>query len=219
VEAQAVPLRRSRSRRFWMLWTLALCSAVFVAVVVAGLVWLTRFAPLEHGNAWGGLGPHEGVTVQPLSASGGVPVLFPRYRRNGIFHIRTTIANPGRLAVTVLGVPRPGPGDFAIFVPAKVQVSPLNDYGFHLRLLDARHPVRIAPGEERMLTITYRLVGHCVGGQPRRYWTESGGSLSASTDRIPVRFRYARWWVRTQQVQLPFVIELACSRGVVSRRS
>jgi hypothetical protein len=57
-----------------------------------------------------------------------------------------SIANTGWLDVTALGAPKASADDFPIFVPTKVQVSPLNEFGARLRQLDEEHPVRIGPG-------------------------------------------------------------------------
>jgi hypothetical protein len=151
------------------------------------------------------------VTVERPAASGGVSVVFPRYRPHGRFHVRMSIANTGRLGVTVLGVPRSSLAD-SPFVPVKVGVSPLSEFGTHLRPLDVEHPVRIEPGEERALTITYRIAARCIGGQPRRFWAERSG-VETVTQTIAFRFRYARWFERSQAVRMPLAIALVCRRG------
>lgn len=154
------------------------------------------------------------MTVEPLAASGGVPVVFPRYRPHGWLHVRMSIANTGRLDVTVLGVPKASADDFPILVPTKVQVSPLNEFGTRLRQLDEEHPVRIGPGEERMVPISYRIAARCVGGQPRRFWTEPVPSAESGSGTIAFRFRYARWFERSQTVRMPFAVALVCVRGI-----
>jgi hypothetical protein len=152
VDAQALPPRRFRSRRFWIVSTLLTLGVAVVTVLLAGYVWLESYAPLERGSSWRSVSGAEGVTVLPLAASGGVTVAFPRYRQQGRFHIRVSVANRGRFGVTVLGLPKE-PGEDFPFAPLKLHVSPLNDLGgTHVRPLDADHPVRIAPGEERTVT-------------------------------------------------------------------
>jgi hypothetical protein len=213
VDVQALPVRHFRSRRFWIVSTLVALGVAVVAVLIAGYAWLESYAPLEQGSSWGGVSGAEGVTVSPLGASGGVDVAFPRYRPQGRFHIRVSVANRGRLGVTVLGVAEASGEDFP-FVPTKVQVSPLNDFGAHVRVLDGDHPVRIAPGEERTVTITYRIAAHCLGGQPRRYWTGPANGTSAVSDTVTMRIRYARWFERSQTVRMPLAVALVCARGV-----
>jgi hypothetical protein len=64
------------------------------------------------------------------------------------------------------------------------------------------------------VTITYRIAAHCLGGQPRRCWTEPGNSTSAVSDTVAIRIRYARWFERSQTLRLPLAVALVCARGV-----
>ena len=206
--------RRHFSRRAVLVAAAAVAGVVVLGAAGAGLVWLKTYTPLENGDAYGGLfraDHREGVTVEPVVGSEGIPVFFPRYRPHGLFHVMVTLWNRGRFVVTVLGLA--GQGTVSTFRPVAAQASPPNDYGGHLRPLDSEHPLRLAPGDERAVTLTYRIMSRCIGGQPAHYWrapgTSTGGRLAPA-----FRIRYARYFERTQSVETPFAVVLACARGV-----
>jgi hypothetical protein len=213
VDAQVLSARGIRWRRVAIVSALAAFIAV-VALAIATFAWLRSYAPLEQGSTFGGLSKAEGKTVDPLDASGRVPVLFPRYRRGRTFHVVVALANRGRLGVTVLGLPKRS-SEPAVLVPAKVRVGALNGGTVGFRPLDSHHPVRIEPGQEREVAITYRIAGTCIGGQPKRYWSGRAAGVGSITDVVSFRIRYARWFERSQTMQLPFAIDLVCVRGLV----
>jgi hypothetical protein len=64
------------------------------------------------------------------------------------------------------------------------------------------------------VTITYRIAARCLGGQPRRYWTEPANGTMAVSDTVTFRIRYARWFERSQTVRMPLAVALVCARGV-----
>ena len=218
MDAPALPRHQIFS---WRALLLALGVLLVLGAVSFGggtAVWLRSYAPLEQGSTWGALwarGHSEGVVVDPLAASGGVPVVFPRYRPGRTFHVTVTLANRGRLAVTVLGLPKAWRTRPGVFVPTGMEIAPPRDYGFHWKPLDPAHPVRINPGEERAARITYRFGSHCVGGQPKHYWNEHGVA-AASDNHVGVRIRYAHIYDHTQTFEMPFVLELVCSKGMLS---
>jgi hypothetical protein len=98
--------------------------------------------------AVGVLVAHSGVIVAQLywvpeagSASGGGPDLPP--------YLEFTVANLGRVPVTVVGAGRSGPG---------------------LELIDAAgpFPVTLAPGDTMLVRLTYRITD--CDGVPRGWW-------------------------------------------------
>jgi hypothetical protein len=216
VYTPALPRRRFFSRRALLFAAAAVAAAVVVGAAGAGLVWLKTYAPLENGSSFGGLSQgrqQEGVRIEPAAGSEGIPVFFPRYRPHGLFHVMVTLRNRGRFVVTVLGLA--GQANAPPFRVLAAEASPPNDYGGHLRPLDGEHPLRLAPGDERAVTLTYRIMSRCIGGQPAHYWrapgTTSGGRLAPE-----FRIKYARYFERTQSLETPFAVALACARGVTS---
>jgi len=213
VDAPALPRQHFVSLRALVVALGLLLVLGTVSITGGTATWLRSYAPLKQGSSYGGLwyrGHSEGVQVPALNASGGIPVLFPRYRPHARFHVTLTLWNQGRLAVKVLGLAKGSPAEAAVFVPTAMEVAPPNQYGFHWRPLDPAHPVRISPGEERTVQVTYRFAQGCVGGQPRRYWTERGGSGMIADNRVDVRIQYARFFDRSQSFRMPFAMELVC---------
>jgi hypothetical protein len=140
-------------------------------------------------------------------------VFFPRYRTHGLFHVMVTLRNRGHFVVTVLGLA--GPAPVSTFRPVAAEASPPNDYGGHLRPLDGKHPLRLAPGDEQAVTLTYRIMSRCIGGQPAHYWRPTGTTTGGRLEPA-FRIRYARYFERTQSLETPFVVVLACARGVTT---
>lgn len=197
-----------------VLAVVVLLALAVVGTATGGYIWLRGYAPLEQGSTYGGMwyrGHSEGVIVHPPGASGGVPVVFPRYAPDARFHVTVTLANGGRLPVTVVGLSKQAPG--GAFVPTAMEVAPSHQFGFHWRSVNAANPVRIRPGEERTVQITYRFASGCIGGQPRHYWNERG--VDVTQDRhVSIRIKYARVFDRSESFAMPFVMELVCKSSV-----
>jgi hypothetical protein len=91
--------------------------------------------------------------------------------------------------------------------------------GAYIGPVNAEHPLRLQPGEQRVVDVTYRLGLRCVGGQPKGYWRQPPPHAAyggvATGNRIGIRIKYARVFERTQQVALPFATELVCRRGTI----
>jgi len=187
----------------------ALVAVALIAGALAGFVWLRGYEPLDRGNT-AGSNPGDGVMVQPPVGSGGTGVFFPRYRENGSFRVQAGVRNHGRFTVSVIGVPRPDPEDPLSLVAA--EVSPPTRPSYHGSPIDANHPIRLRPGDQRDITFVYRFNGRCIGGQPPRYWANPTATYLSSRT-APLRIKYARWFDKTQNFTLPFAITLVCKSG------
>lgn len=153
--------------------------------------------------------------VEPVTGSGGVEVFFPRYRKHGTFRLLTSIVNHGRFTVTMLGLPKIAYDESYALQFASIEATSSRDPKYHGLPVDADHPIRLRPGHEQYVVVVYRWLWQCKGGQPPHFWSTSASSTTASGYRaLPVRIRYARFFKKTQTLQLPFAITLAC-RGAL----
>jgi hypothetical protein len=204
----------------WRRWLLVLALVVGVAVAAAaivGYVWLRGYESLGTGSFYGP-GAAQGVMVRAADGSDGVDVLFLKYRPHASFQMMASVANHGRLPVTLVGLGSSGLGP-GTFQPVRAQVSPPNQYGTNLSPLDRAHPVRLQPGAERTVAVTYRLASRCIGGQPAGYWKQTVGGAAMSGFRSAwLRIRYARVFEKTQRFTFPFAVTLMCRNGVTTPR-
>jgi hypothetical protein len=217
MEAQALPQPRPFAWRRWLL-VLALVVGVAVAAAgIAGYVWLRGYAPLATGSYYGP-GAAQGVMVSAADGSDGVDVFFLKYRPHVSFQLMASVANHGRIPVTLVGLGSSGLGPVP-FQPIRVEVSPPNQYGSGLSPLDRAHPMQLKPGEERAVAVTYRLASRCVGGQPAGYWKPGTAGTAVSGFRSAwFRIRYARVFEKTQRLTFPFAVTLMCRNGVTTPR-
>lgn len=215
MEAQALPQPRPFAWRRRLL-VLALVGGVGVAAAaIAGYVWLRGYEPLGTGSFYGPVAA-RGVMVRAPDGSDGVDVFFLEYRPHATFKLAASVANHGRFPVTLVGLGSPAPGATP-FRPIRAQVSPPNQYGVDLSALDRAHPVRLKPGAERTVVVTYRLESRCVGGQPAGYWKPGVAGAAVSGFRSAwLRIRYARVFEKTQLFTFPFAVTLKCRDGVAT---
>jgi len=75
------------------------------------------------------------------------------------------------------------------------------------------HRVRIAPREQGAVTLTYRINSRCIGGQPRNYRRARAGA-AVLDNHVSLRIGYARFFERSQSLELPFALALVCSKGI-----
>jgi hypothetical protein len=192
----------------------ALVGLGAIGTVVGFYVWLSGYQPLGVAGSYiVAAGP--GHMVDPPLGSDGTEVFFPRYRRRGSFQASTTLANHAPFAITVVGLgadPDPDP-----FRAVRLDVA-RRDYDTRDAVpVDSRHPLRLAPGQDRTLTLTYRIVSRCLGGQPAGYWKSDARGASDSGFRSAwFRIRYEHLFEKTQRVELPFAITLVCRNGVTA---
>jgi hypothetical protein len=213
--AQALPQPRPFAWRRSLLVLALVLGLAAIGAAIAGYVWLRGYEPLGSGSFYG-LVAAQGVMVRAAQGSDGADVFFLRYRPNATFQLAASVANHGRIPVTIVGLGSSGlaPGTFQ---PVRAEVSPPNQYGTNLSPLDRTHPVRLKPGEERAVAVTYRLASRCIGGQPAGYWKQGVGGAAVSGFRSAwFRIRYAWVFEKTQQYTFPFAVTLVCRNGVTA---
>ena len=219
MEAHALPRRRSLPRRRVLISAAALIAVALIAGVLAVFLWLRGYQTLRQQNGYGS-NPGDGVMVRSPFGSGGTEVFFPRYRENGTFRLSALIYNPGRFTVTILGLANPDPDELNSFQPFRLvaaEVPQPTRPSYHGSPLDAGHPIRVRPGDEPNVILVYKFTSRCNGGQPPRYWTESGPWTAVSANPpVRLRVKYARWFEKTQNVTLPFAITLVCRTSITA---
>lgn len=195
---EARPTRRITWRRVLVL-AAALVAVALIGSAIGAIVWLKHYSPLSFQG--GGFGPDArdpGSVVRPDGVSGGKTVFYPRLGRGRVYHAAFDVTNTGPLDVTILGIAHVGyPVDFAA-VDLRVNRKP-NDETFDASVA-AGHPT-IRSHRFRHLVIGFRA-------EPCRF---SNGDAVVSSDRLPLRIRYAHFFTRTVQVEMPFVIALSCN--------
>lgn len=185
-------------------------GAATVAVAVctaAAFLWLRTYAPLDTDAGVFAPGPGVGAVIQPAVGSGGRRVFFPAYRRGRPFLASFTLQNHGRFGVEILGVDPlaadPPPSVDATGLLATDSVSSDAPVGH-------THPFRpfaLATGDTAVLVASFRLA--C----PRT----DGRVPSVFADTVRLRYRYLRWFERTQTVALPFAVTLRCVGGPLEK--
>jgi hypothetical protein len=170
----------------------------------------------------------HGTLLHVPRESGGEDVFYVDAPQGSTFHVAFSIRNAGAHGVTLLGPPNPGPlpqaGLFPV-VSASIGPHDLNAVGpgDHLggghyprqfRTLSGSHPASLRGGDDRLVYFTVRLNGHCVGGGVAH------GDRNATVEwvsSIPMRYRVAGIFTRTQELPLPYVLALAChGKGISS---
>lgn len=215
MEAQALGQGRLFSWRRLVVGAAVVLGLGLIGTAIGGFVWLHGYAPLAGQRSAFGFTRPDGVMVEPVTGSEGVEVFFPRYRKHGTFRLLTSIVNHGRFTVTMLGVPKIAYDESYALRFAGIEATSSRDPKFHGLPVDADHPIRLRPGHEQYVVVVYRWLWQCEGGQPPHFWSTSAPSTYASGYRaLPVRIRYARFFEKTQTLQLPFAITLVC-RGTL----
>ncbi len=178
--------------------------ALVVALALAGVViWLRTYAPLDADGAFSP-GPGLRAAIRPAPGSGGKQVLVPSYRAGVPFLASFTLHNGGRFAVTVEGL-EPAPDEappsveaVGLLTPASVAttapVGPTQPF----------QPLTLASGDTAVLVARFRLACH-------------GPAAAVSTDALRLRYRYLRWFERTQTLPLPFAVTLRCAGGPLAQ--
>jgi hypothetical protein len=199
-----------RSYRWAIAAVIAALGAFVVALIIAGLVWARGYEPLGFGSGVSGADPERGLIVDPVPASGGKRVFFPRYRDGGRFTIRFTVTNFGRFAVDIVGFPEDERG--GAMTPDRLWVlrrcCSLAD-GVS-RVNDDR-PLTVPAGSARTLAVEYVMHGRCTGGTPR---DPREGNSMAVADEIALRYRYLRFFERWAFVELPMALAVSCTGGM-----
>jgi hypothetical protein len=191
VDAATVP-ERHRVRAAGLIATGAV---LMVALAAAALfLWLRTYAPLDAQGRFAP-GPNLGADVEPVTGSGGRPVLVPDYRAGLPFDTAFTLHNGGRFAVDVVGLAddRALPELQAVGLLATDSSTASADP-------DRLHPfrrLRLDRGDTAIVVARWRL--DC-----------SGSKREVFADSVPLRYRYLSLFTRTERVALPFAVTLRC---------
>jgi hypothetical protein len=197
----------ARSRAAYVLKFAGLVVAALVVVLAVGVgaifIWLRTYTPLDSAGGAFAPGPGVGAVIEPAVGSGGKSVFFPAYRHGAPFVASFTLHNAGHFGVTVEGldVPTPGippwVGPEALLSTASVSsTAPVGHTA-------AFQPLSLSPGDTAVIVVRFKLV--CPRG---------GGRVdSVYSDSVGLRYRYLRWFERTQTVRLPFAVTLRCVGG------
>lgn len=185
--------------------------AALVVVAVAGaaavVLWARTYAPLEAASGGFAPGPGVGAAIPPALGSGGREVFFPTYRKGRDFTASFTLHNAGHFTVTVEGLapatPQTPPwvGPVALFSTESVSS---NAPAANPRPFQA---FQLAAGDTAVVVARFRLL--CPAGDRR--------PPSVYADSLRLRYRYLRWFARTQTTQLPFAVTLRCVGGPLEK--
>jgi len=182
-----------------------LAAAIVVAVVAVGslVLWLRTYAPLDANTGSFAPGPGVGAVIEPATGSGGKVVFFPSYRRGRTFIASLTLHNAGHFAVTVESLVRDTPqtppwiGADSLFTTDSVAIQGLHPF----------QSFSLAAGDTAVVVARFRPL--CAVGHRR--------VPSVFTDTLRLRYRYLRWFTRTQTISLPFAVTLRCVGGPLAK--
>jgi hypothetical protein len=185
-------------------------GGLVVAAAVGGallVLWLRAYAPLDTNGGGFAPGPTLGAAIEPAFGSGGKEVFFPVYRKDTSFAASFTLHNDGRFSVTVEGLVPARPLAPPWIGPVKLlstdsvsTIAPVT----HTRPFQ---PLTLSPGDTAVVVARFAQV--CPSS--RR------GAPSATTDSLRLRYRYLRWFTRTETVTLPFAVTLRCVGGPLAQ--
>lgn len=184
---------------------LVLAALVVVAIVAVAAVvlWLRTYAPLDTVGGSFAPGPGVGAVIEPAVGSGGKTVFFPAYRSGKPFVASFTLHNSGHFTVTVEGLATAAPESPPWVGPQSLLTTDsvsTNAPVAHTRLF---RPLSLSPGDTAVLVVRFQLT--CPNRQ--------GRVPSVFADSVRLRYRYLRWFERTQTVTLPFAVTLRCVGG------
>lgn len=176
---------------------LAAAGAVLVLAVAAAIlvVWLRGYAPLSGAGAFAP-GPGLAADIEPVTGSGGRPVLVPAYRAGRPFDTAFTLHNTGRFAVEVSGLPSDGLA--GPLVPAQLLATDSSTASADPAHLHPFHRLRLDRGDTAIVVVRWKL--DC---------THETGEVFA--EAVPLRYSYLSLFTRTERVALPFAVTLRCS--------
>jgi hypothetical protein len=186
---------------------LAAFVVVLAAAAAAVYLWLRTYAPL--GATAGSLapGPGVGAVIEPAVGSGGKTVFFPSYRKGRSFVASFTLHNAGHFAVTVEGIVPAQPdtppwvGPVALLTTDSISSGAPVAHTRPFRTLD------LPAGDSAVVVARFELV--CPAGHRRL--------PSVYADSLRLRYRYARWFSRTERISLPFAVTLRCVGGPLAQ--
>ncbi|HET7567730.1 MAG TPA: hypothetical protein VFJ91_07060 [Gaiellaceae bacterium] len=185
--------------------------AALVVVAAAGaaavVLWARTYTPLEGTTGAFAPGPGVGAAIPPAVGSGGREVFFPVYRKGRDFAASFTLHNSGHFAVTVQGLvpatPQTPPWVGPVALLSTESVSS-NAPAAHTRPF---RPLRLEAGDTAVVVARFRLL--CPSGHRQL--------PSVFADSLQLRYRYLRWFSRTETVRLPFAVTLRCVGGPLTQ--
>ena len=138
-----------------------------------------------------------------ISAATTRPANFNAYRHGAPFLASFTLHNSGHFGVTVEGLEVPAPG-----IPPWVGPEALLTTSSVSQTAPVGHTapfqsLSLSPGDTAVVVVRFKLV--CPRG--------GGRVASVYADSVKLRYRYLRWFDRTQTVRLPFAVTLRCIGG------
>ena len=198
-----------RPLRVLKLAALGLAALVVVAAAAAAAVvlWLRTYAPLDGSGGEVAPGPGVGAVIQPAVGSGGKEVFFPAYRNGRTFVASFTLHNGGRFAVTVEGLVPAQPETPPWIGPVELLTTESVSPGAPVANTKPFRPLRLAAGDSAVVVARFRPL--CPAGHTR--------VPSVYADSLTLRYRYARWFERTQRISLPFAVTLRCVGGPLAQ--
>jgi hypothetical protein len=184
---------------------LALAAVLVVAgvAVAAVVIWLQTYAPLDTAGGGFAPGPGVGAVIEPAVGSGGKTVFFPAYRRGQSFLASFTLHNSGHFSVTVEGLVPASPETPPWIGPVQLLTTDSVSTGAPVGHTHAFRPLVLSAGDTAVVVARFRPL--CPSGHKRL--------PSVYADSLRIRYHYARWFARTQTVQLPFAVTLRCVGG------
>ncbi len=181
----------------------AALAVVLAAAAAAVVLWLRTYAPLGANGGEVAPGPGVGAVIQPAVGSGGKEVFFPAYRRGRSFVASFTLSNTGHFAVTVEGIVPETPGTPPWIGAVQLLTTASVSSGAPVAHTRAFAPLSLAAGDSAVVVARFRPL--CPAGNRR--------VPSVYADSLQLRYRYARWFERTETVSLPFAVTLRCVGG------
>ena len=171
-------------------------GVVLVAALAAAVLylWLRTYAPLA---ATPGFAPGPGLAadIEPVTGSGGKPVLIPAVRRGRTFDTAFTLENTGRFAVEVRGLAGDG-GNRRLHVEA-VLASDSSTASADPQHLHPFATLRLSRGDTAIVVVRWSLTCSPHAGE-------------TFADVVPLEYRYLSIFTRTERVALPFAVTLRC---------
>jgi hypothetical protein len=175
-------------------------TVVLLALVggaIGGLVWLKHYTPLTIGA---GYGPDPSARAAAIvRPTFGKWQVFPRPATSRDYFVGFDLTNDGPLDVTVLGLDTHRTDPDAPLLANELRVRPgAPGVATRRRMVPAKR-IRIPSRGVRYVYVGFRTAP--CGDRANRFVT---------ADRVWLRFRYARFFTRTEAVEMPLTVKLSC---------
>lgn len=200
---------RLRPTRLLQLAGVGLAALLVVAGVAAAavVIWLRTYAPLDTVGGGFAPGPGVGAVIEPAVGSSGKTVFFPAYRKGRSFLASFTLHNSGHFSVTVEGLVPARPDVPPWIGPVQLLTTDSVSSGAPVAHTRPFRPLVLSAGDTAVVVARFRPL--CPSGHKRL--------PSVYSDSVRIRYRYARWFARTETVSLPFAVTLRCVGGPLAK--